>query len=477
MAPTTALGAKSRELAQSNPWWRASTGWEARDPDLRQVAGSGLGYRPEALDDLQAGSLYVLRGPRRVGKTVATKQAIVALLGAGVPPLSIVRVAADGWQARDLRTLVQNVALPPVPQGRPRYWFLDEVTGVDGDWAPHIKWLRDNDPDFAEATVVLTGSNASQLSEAAGVLAGRRGPDANVDRTLLPMGFRTFAGIWHPDVHDLPRLNLAEIHTPAAAEAYTAAYPWLNDLVRMWELYLRYGGFPVAVAAAKAGQPVPAGFVKAMFDVIHKDVFAASSLDVAQVTSLLSRLWESLTTPANLTSIAASVGVDQKTVARHVQFLRDAYLLWRCPQLETEWVPRDRAQDKLYPIDPLLARLPHLRSATRQDIDPTALAEAQIGTALRRAGMRDQSAWDIDTGLFYIRTPTRKEIDFVGAELAGAAVEGKYTDSGSWKSEAQTVHASTYRGILTTRSVLDTTTGPEGVWAVPAALLAALIDT
>jgi predicted AAA+ superfamily ATPase len=386
-------------------------------------------------------------------------------------------VAADGWQARDLRTLVQNVALPPVPHGQTRYWFLDEVTGVDGDWAPHIKWLRDNDPDFAEDTVVLTGSNASQLSVAAGVLAGRRGQDGNVDRTLLPMGFRTFASLWHPGVQGLPTLTLAEIHTSAAADAFAAAYPWLNDLVRMWELYLQYGGFPVAVAAAKAGQPVPDGFIKAMLDVIHKDAFATSSLDVAQVSSLLSRLWESLTTPANLRSIAAAVGVDQKTVARHVQFLRDAYLLWRCPQLETEWVPRDRAQDKLYPIDPLIARLPHLRTATRADVDPTALAEAQIGTAMRRAGLRDQSAWDIDVGLFYVRTPTRKEIDFVGAELAGAAVEGKYTDGGGWKGDARTVDASTYRGILTTRSVLNTTAGPEGVWAVPAALLAAPVDT
>ncbi|MDQ1247504.1 MAG: hypothetical protein QG597_1874, partial [Actinomycetota bacterium] len=38
----TALGEKSRELTQTNPWWRTSTGWETRDPDLRPVATSGL---------------------------------------------------------------------------------------------------------------------------------------------------------------------------------------------------------------------------------------------------------------------------------------------------------------------------------------------------------------------------------------------------------------------------------------------------
>jgi predicted AAA+ superfamily ATPase len=139
--------------------------------------------------------------------------------------------------------------------------------------------------------------------------------------------------------------------------------------------------------------------------------------------------------------------------------------------------PRDRAQEKLYPIDPLIARLPHLRQATRADIDPTVLAEAQIGTALRRAALRERSTWDSDSALFHLRTATRKEIDFVAAELFGAAIEGKYTDGGSWKSEARTVDASSYRGILTTRSVLDISAADDEAWAVPAALLAALVDS
>jgi predicted AAA+ superfamily ATPase len=171
-----------------------------------------------------------------------------------------------------------------------------------------------------------------------------------------------------------------------------------------------------------------------------------------------------------------AVGVSQPTVTRHVNYLRDAYLLWRCPQLEKEWIPRDRAQEKLYPIDPLIARLPHLRHAARADIDPTVLAEAQIGTALRRAALRERSTWDSDSALFHVRTTTRKEIDCVAAEFSGAAVEGKYTDGGSWRSEAQTVDASSYRGILTTRSVLDVSATDGGAWAVPAALLAVLVD-
>ena len=78
--------------------------------------------------------------------------------------------------------------------------------------------------------------------------------------------------------------------------------------------------------------------------------------------------------------------------------------------------------------------------------------------------------------LFYHRTKSRKEIDFVGEPLAGTAVEGKYIETGRWRGEAVTVKASAWAGVLTTRDVLDCT-DQGGAWAVPAGILAALVDT
>jgi hypothetical protein len=68
------------------------------------------------------------------------------------------------------------------------------------------------------------------------------------------------------------------------------------------------------------------------------------------------------------------------------------------------------------------------------------------------------------------------EIDFVGEPLAGTAVEGKYVGTGKWRGEAVTVGASEWAGVLTARNVLDCAE-PERTWAVPACVLAALIDT
>ena len=347
---------------------------------------------------------------------------------------------------------------------------------MTGDWAQQIKGLRDNDTGFAEATVVLTGSNAAQLTAAAGVLAGRRGSgNGPLDRTLLPVGFRTFAGLLDSSLPDLS-LRLHELRGHRAVTAYGGLIPWLDALTGLWETYLHYGGFPVAVAAARDGKPVPGFFVDDLFNVIYRDAFSVSQLSTTTTTSLVERIFESMASPLNMKNVADDLDLHHDSVRRHLGYLRDAYLVWECPQKsEKNWTPRQKAQDKQYAIDPLIARLAHLRSPERSDIDLTVLAEMQIGMAVHRAAYAAGAPWSDESLLFYHRTPTRKEIDFVSDRLSGVAIEGKYTDTGRWASESATVNASEWDGILATRSVLNHS-GTDA-WAVPAAVLAYLIDS
>lgn len=472
---TTKIGQLTQELARTNPWWRQSN-WEARDPDLRKAVESGLEYKSGALDDLVPGSLYLVRGPRRVGKTVTVKQTISKLVADGTPPRSIVCLAADGMDDMDIRRLVQAPNLPRLDDDIPRWWFIDEIAAVKGDWVAQVKWLRDNDPRFGTDTVVLTGSDASALTAAAGQFPGRRGQNTRVSRTILPVGFRTFVRLTEPEHPQTPSLPLAGLRTTVALKAFDDLIPWIDVLVRAWESYLQFGGFPAAVAAARLGLEVPVDFANDMFDVVFRDAFANSNMSESGAGALYSRLMTGMSNPLNLRSVAEDVDVAHDTVARHVRYLRDSFLLWSCPQrADRAWLVLEKGQEKVYASDPILARLMHLRNEHRPDIDPTVLAEMQLGMAIRRRQVAEGSSWTGDDRLFYWRTPARKEIDFISEDLNGAAIEGNYTD-GSWKGESATVNASEWRGILATRNVIDTASADKA-WAVPAALLTYLIDT
>jgi predicted AAA+ superfamily ATPase len=479
---TTSIGQRAQELAGTNPWWRGHLDWDKSDFDLVKVRQSGLEYRAVALNDLTSGCLYLLRGPRRVGKTVAVKQCIHRLQEEGVPPTCIIRAAVDGWNEKELRTLVQNTVLPPMPEGQTRYWFIDEITAVKGDWPQQIKWLRDNDAEFAASTVVLTGSNAASLTGAVGVLAGRRGQGMHLDRALMPMGFKTFARTVSPGLvgDALPNVDvrLSDVYSRQAAALYHKLLPWLDTLVKLWESYLTFGGFPRMVASAKAGRPLDRAFVQDIFDVLFGDAFANGGLSTVMEMRLIERLWETIGTPVNLTAIAQELDVDKMTVKRHIGYLRDAYLLWELPQKsEKHWLARKGAMEKIYATDPVVARLAHLMNEARSDIDLTLLSEMQLGAALRRRVMAENSSADTDEFLFHYRSKTGKEIDFVSEHLGTCAIESKYIEHGRWGQEARTIAASQWNGIFATRNELDTSSEKGQVWAVPSGILAYLIDT
>jgi len=100
----------------------------------------------------------------------------------------------------------------------------------------------------------------------------------------------------------------------------------------------------------------------------------------------------------------------------------------------------------------------------------------QVGQAMRRRIMAEDPAGEGGSAPFHQRTPSRKEIDFVSKHLGGVAIESKYIESGRWRGAAATLEASAWQGILATRNVLDVP-DPSSAWAVPACMLAYLIDT
>jgi predicted AAA+ superfamily ATPase len=165
----------ARNIESVNPWW---TDGEPLDPPR---------YRRWPFDRmlrlLKSGMTpaIVLRGPRRVGKTVILRQAIQALLGEGVSPGRILYAPFDELPTfRGIKEPVLAVARwfeqtklkasfnQMANEGHPAYLFLDEVQNLDA-WAPQIKNLMDNHGVRA----LVTGSSSLRIEAGRDSLAGR----------------------------------------------------------------------------------------------------------------------------------------------------------------------------------------------------------------------------------------------------------------------------------------------------------------
>lgn len=461
-------------LNERSPWRVSVAGWEAEDPDLRAAARLPLSYEPGPLAGIEPPGLYVLRGPRRVGKSLELKRAVIGLLARGANPKTVFCCSCDGLSRQDLRRLVvQGQSVTRTLPG-PRYWLLDEVTAVRG-WSETIKALRDQDTAFREACVVLTGSSARDLAQARKDLADRRGGAADSERLLLPMGFRAFCAALG-GFQALPRETVrpGDLLTARAERAIMALEPASGALADAWELFLDVGGFPRAVAELIAEGAVSDGFAQGLWDVVLGDAIRATQMSEAEVAALLDRLVANLGSPINASRVARDVGLhDHRAAQDRFEDLIRAFLAWRCHQLG-DGRPKTAARRKLYFVDPLVAQLAHRRNSAFPAPDASRLTEQQIGLALARAvSPSEPSAYVQTDRVMYERTDTGAEIDFAGPALE-IPFECKYTD-GSWRKEALTMKARHGRGVMVTRSPL--LTGPEEpVWAIPAGILAWLLE-
>jgi len=468
-------GQVAQAARRDSPWWLGGA-WVRTDADLREVAASGIEYDPAPLADVEPDGLYMLYGPRRVGKTVAVKQAVRGLLTSGVEPLRIVRVTVDGWPANRLGLLYDHVTrvLTSSVGEAPRYWFIDEVTSCTGPWWTVLKNLRDN-TWFGRDCVVLTGSSNRGLDEAIKAFAGRRGEAAAPDRVLLPMTFADYCRCMGVGAPDVDALRPDELTSERAREVWLSLGLHADALIAAWQAYLQTGGYPRAVGDWRRSNNIRRSTCQALWDVVRGDALS-SGMSEAVLAAVMEGIDRRLGSLTEIVGFAEEVGVGRDALASRLAALIGAFLVWVCPRADADGRADRRKQEKLYFLDPLLARLPELIHG-KDTVDVTRLSEQQLGVSLLQWNER-AAPGSIRSGGDWVTHHRGKgggEIDFAGVcpdTLTRATpIESKYV-SGSWRRHSLGLRNSTLgHGILATRDVLDVPAG-EPVWAVPASLIA-----
>ncbi|HEY8744692.1 MAG TPA: AAA family ATPase, partial [Chloroflexota bacterium] len=283
-----------QELTRANPWWRVPQ-WQAADPQLRAARRAPFDWTPRVLVDIEPPNLYTLRGPRRVGKSTALKQAIARLYAEGVDPRRICYFAADALSTfTDLINLFQAARmLFPDLGDLPRYFLLDEVTAIP-EWQRGVKWARDNTL-VAGDCVVATGSSAGDVAAGATYLAGRRGPAVRLDRLLLPMAFPEFVRCAGFALSVPPSLQFLAFFTEEGRHVCQEALVHVGTLVEAFEAFLLVGGFPQAVADFRQSAQVSDGFARDLWDVLQADLRTLGMTRPEHGLRLLERVATSLT--------------------------------------------------------------------------------------------------------------------------------------------------------------------------------------
>ena len=240
-------------LLSINPWWRNEAG--ATVPPFRRWPFARL----RRLLSSGIAPATVLRGPRRVGKTVLLKQIIQSCLDEGVDPKRLLYVPFDElptlgglqepvlsiarWYERQVLGATFNTS---GRQGTPALLFLDEVQNLKA-WAPQIKNLVDNHA----VRVLLTGSSSFRIEAGRDSLAGRittldLGPLLLREIAELRLG-RSTTSYWSDNGHEgvgsagfwREAVELAEREAEARRESF--------------RVFSERGAYPVAHMQAAAG--------------------------------------------------------------------------------------------------------------------------------------------------------------------------------------------------------------------------------
>ena len=239
------------EHIHSTCGWLKSADWQTTDRHLARATASGIRYRhlAETLDFVP-GTVSILRGPRQIGKSTECKFIVADGLARHRHPSQYIYFPCDNLMRRqelvDVAHAAMTVATPSAD--KPLTLFLDEVTGLK-EWYKTIKWLVDTGA-LAHTALVLTGSSAQEIKRGYDRMPGRR--EGGLDLCLLPMPFRDFART--VGEADAPAASLWEIMTsaPAFERFKTSLLENETRLRDLMSLYLRFGGFPRAVADVKA---------------------------------------------------------------------------------------------------------------------------------------------------------------------------------------------------------------------------------
>jgi len=315
-----------KELANQNPWWQNKDAIH-EDFKIKQFNESQVQYfHPLVNRKYEPFSLFIIRGPRQVGKSTALKLLIQKLLSDGNNPFSIfffdcemLFTAMEIKEALDAYFSFTDL----MEYNDVTYMFLDEITSV-ADWTKIIKFLVDSGR-FQKSVVFLTGSNAIDLQAGADRLPGRKG--YGVELVMLPVSFRENIKLRDGALYEkIARLNHESFSIAEIYKTCAALLPSSEKLNKLINSYLISGGFPQLLNAYVRNVQIPQQLYSNYLAWIRGDI-AKHLKDERRGLQILTELESVMSTRIGWDNIAKKIGgISHHTIEDHINKFEGTFL-------------------------------------------------------------------------------------------------------------------------------------------------------
>jgi predicted AAA+ superfamily ATPase len=360
------------DFVEHNPWWLNK---KAMDEEQRiaEWAASRFKWTPRLGEtfDWNLDIVYVLRGPRQVGKTTLIKLKIKERIDAGVEPRHIFYYPCDLVEGPDrLVKIVTSYQDSSRRDKQPRlYIILDEISSVK-DWQKGIKLLYDSGR-LKMCTLILTGSHSIDLRKATETLARRRGEveklrDQTPDKILLPAKFSEYADVRSQKIHETIRGQdllkrdrrhglWAKIMSGTLPRELEELQLVSREAQTLFEDFLLTGGIPKVVDNYISTGSVSKTIYDEYVSLLLRDITRWNGKELI-LGQIVRRLIETLGTNITLNKIREETDVSShNTTGVYLDFLKDSFVATVIRKLDiNKDLPVARNSRKVHFEDPFI---------------------------------------------------------------------------------------------------------------------------
>ena len=312
-----------------NPWWSGKFPEYLVKEYHRDVYDRIKKY-------LELNRIIVIKGPRRVGKTMLMYQLIEDLLTT-TPANRIMYVPFDDVKVSDYDAVIDYYErmILKAPLGTTQvYLFLDEAQFLPG-WENQVKKYYDRNYPIK---FIVSGSSATLIKKNTESLMGR-----TVEETLLPFSFKD---VLQYKLKEKVSLDLSETDVTKIKKYEKDARITLDE-------YLLKGGFPNIFDVQETDLWQKLVKEDIIDKALYRDIVTLYDIKRPEILEKLFLYLAGINGQIlDISNISSSLGLSREYISKYVQYLKNAYLLIGLRKYSNSIEKTVRSNEKTYVTDP-----------------------------------------------------------------------------------------------------------------------------